>query len=138
MNLAAHAVHTHLPTSPLEHDRSFDIDLQVPYIESQHYDSNATFTDSHLKHHPLLDDENFTDREAFNSVSSEADRHKERKLLNFEEEEQLVLEDFQFIKNDKKSKDSPVNEASQYCSKPLSSATLETEKPSRAGEETQE
>lgn len=108
-----------------EPDRSFDIDLQVPYIESQHYDSNATFTDSHLKNHPLLDDENFTDREAFNSVSSDALQSKDRKVLNFEEEEeQLVLEDFQFIKNDKKSKDSPMVETSQYCSKPLSSATL--------------
>lgn len=35
-----------------------------------------------------------------------------------------MLEDFQFIKNNKKSKDSPINETSQYCSKPLSSATL--------------
>jgi hypothetical protein len=43
INLSTAAVHTHLPLR--EHDPSFDIDLNVPYIESQHYDSRATFTD---------------------------------------------------------------------------------------------
>lgn len=46
INLSAAAVHTHLPVRPQTHD-SFDIDLNVPYIESQHYDSNATFIDEH-------------------------------------------------------------------------------------------
>lgn len=56
INLSAQSIQTHLPIRVEEHNGSFDIDLQVPYIESQHYDSNATFTDSHLKNHPMLDD----------------------------------------------------------------------------------
>lgn len=47
INLSAAAVHTHLPVRENNHETSFDIDLNVPYIESQHYDSSATFTDQH-------------------------------------------------------------------------------------------
>jgi hypothetical protein len=58
-----------------------------------------------------LDDENFTDREGFNSVSmeSEAVSCKQRKLIELDEEdeENLSGEDFQFIKNTKKSRDAP-------------------------------
>lgn len=43
INLSAAAVHTHLPLT--QHDPSFDIDLNVPYIESQHYESHASSID---------------------------------------------------------------------------------------------
>lgn len=46
INLSAAAIHTHLPPPAILPD-SFDIDLNVPYIESQHYDSRATFTEDH-------------------------------------------------------------------------------------------
>jgi hypothetical protein len=104
VNLSAAALHTHLP--PPHNDPSFDIDLNVPYIESQHYDSHATFTDDQSPfadrhthaHHPMAagrswqsrgeaDEENFTDREGSNSVSSESEEVSCRQRKTVQDEE---------------------------------------------------
>jgi hypothetical protein len=109
VNLSTAAVQTHLPLLQPSPDRSFDIDLNVPYIESQHYDSRATFTDDHKEIEDAridLDDENFTDREGFNSVSSDIELVNCRRRKPAEEEEKYSEEDFQFIKHANSSKQS--------------------------------
>jgi hypothetical protein len=44
INLSAHFVQTVLPLPEFE-ESHFDIDLNVPYIQSEHYESHATFTE---------------------------------------------------------------------------------------------
>lgn len=111
--MSASLVQAQLPLQEQSFATSFDLDLNVPYINSEHYDSSNTFTDE--QHIPLqhdLEDENFTEREE-SSVQTGWGNEAEPRRKRIDEEADFSKEDFVFVKKNKGVKESDCSRKTQ-------------------------